>query len=291
MTEKDKPRKGAGDGDAQKKRLIQRLGVAAVLIAALLAGLALFERGELQETATAPMTQPPVLASQFARGQVQPVAQVLPEPPAPAAAAEAAPPAGEAATPPAPPTEAPEPDAVAPGRKVVLTPGKTGEHKQIHPVAARPAAESAHVRPPAEPVRSRPAAEPSPIRPVAAASAPLAAAASAAVPALASPSAPVLAARPTPAQTAAAAVAPQASAAVSPVPRSAPAGYMVQVGAYVPVGDAEALRAKLALSGIPALLEARVRAGPFASREEAATARAKIKAMGLEASILLPFHH
>ena len=262
MTEKVQTgtRAGPGDSDAQKKRLIQRLGVAAVLIAALLAGLALFERGELQEAPVPTAGTPAPAASQFARGQVQAVAQVQPEAEKPAPAAEPAPPAGEAATPPLVPPEpqSPEVPRANAGRKPV----------QAAPVrvAAAPSPAAA-LTPPAIVARAA-APTQTPVQAATAQSMP------AAVPAAAPRASP----------------ASPATAAPVSVPHLASAAYLVQVGAYSPVGDAEVLRAKLAGAGIPALVQARVRAGPFATREEAAAARAKIKAMGLETSILLPFH-
>ena len=139
MSEKDKtePRAGTGDSDAQKKRLIQRLGVAAVLIAALLAGLALFERGELQEAGLPPAGVPKQTPSQFARGQVQPVTQVQPEQEAPVAAAAAttAAPAVEAATPPMVPPEPPSPDVAPAGRKATRSAGGTAA-PLTHPAVA-----------------------------------------------------------------------------------------------------------------------------------------------------------
>ena len=59
------------------------------------------------------------------------------------------------------------------------------------------------------------------------------------------------------------------------------------MGVFNNVANAEDLRAKLELNGIPATIEARVQVGPFASREEAEAARAKLKELGLDGGLLL----
>ena len=51
---------------------------------------------------------------------------------------------------------------------------------------------------------------------------------------------------------------------------------------------AEELHAKLTLEGIPSTIEARVQAGPFKNKEEAEAARAKMKALGIDAVLLMP---
>ena len=47
-------------------------------------------------------------------------------------------------------------------------------------------------------------------------------------------------------------------------------------------------RARLVLEGIPSTIEARVQVGPFKSRAEAEAVREKMKAMGVDAVLLLP---
>jgi DedD protein len=63
-----------------------------------------------------------------------------------------------------------------------------------------------------------------------------------------------------------------------------PAGkaFALQVGVFSNAANAEDLRAKLVLAGIPAQIETRVQVGPFKSRQEVAAAEAKLKAMGME---------
>jgi len=76
------------------------------------------------------------------------------------------------------------------------------------------------------------------------------------------------------------------------VTRQAPprlfSGYALQAGVFADPRLAEELHAKLTLNGIPSTLETRVQVGPFKSREEAAAAHAKLKAMGIDAVMLTP---
>lgn len=64
--------------------------------------------------------------------------------------------------------------------------------------------------------------------------------------------------------------------------RSPAGGYVVQAGVFSHTANAEELRAKLALHGIPAQVETRVLVGPFRTRAEADRARAQMRALGLE---------
>lgn len=82
----------------------------------------------------------------------------------------------------------------------------------------------------------------------------------------------------------------------SPLVRHAPASrpltaertrqFVVQMGVFKNVSNAEELRAKLEAIGVPAQIEARVQVGPFATKQEAEAAREKLRAAGLEAGIL-----
>jgi DedD protein len=65
-------------------------------------------------------------------------------------------------------------------------------------------------------------------------------------------------------------------------------GYALQAGVFSDPRRAEELHAKLTLEGIPSTIEARVEVGPFKTREEAEAARAKMKALGIDAVLLLP---
>ena len=62
--------------------------------------------------------------------------------------------------------------------------------------------------------------------------------------------------------------------------------FVVQMGVFNNLANAEELRAKLELAGIPAQIEARVKVGPFGSREEAEAARKKLIELGLEPGFL-----
>jgi len=81
---------------------------------------------------------------------------------------------------------------------------------------------------------------------------------------------------------------PLASAANSVV---APAGFVVQVGVFTNPGNAEELRARLKAAGIATQVETRVQVGPFKSRQEAVAAQAQLKALGLDAGMVLPARH
>jgi DedD protein len=73
-----------------------------------------------------------------------------------------------------------------------------------------------------------------------------------------------------------------------PAPPRLFSGFAVQAGVFSDAQRAEELRALLMLNGIPSTLEARVQVGPFKTREEAETARQKLKALGVEGLLLPP---
>lgn len=100
-----------------------------------------------------------------------------------------------------------------------------------------------------------------------------------------SQSRPAAAAAPSRSESPVAAVQPQ------PAPPSPPrlfSGYALQAGVFSDPRRAEELNARLILEGIPSTIEARVQVGPFKSRAEAEAAREKMKAMGIDAVLLLP---
>ena len=129
------------------------------------------------------------------------------------------------------------------------------------PSAARPAAPGA----PASAARSAAAAKPAEPKP-------------------AEPKPPAASAPP--AAPARAEAAPAPAAAVPP-PRLF-YGYALQAGVFSDPRRAEDLHAKLTMEGIPSTIEARVQVGPFKTREEAEATRAKMKALGIDALLLLP---
>lgn len=63
--------------------------------------------------------------------------------------------------------------------------------------------------------------------------------------------------------------------------------HYVTFGTFVRPADAEALRARLDAQGLPAVLEARLRVGPFATREEAQAAQARLKDLGFTPGAVL----
>jgi DedD protein len=63
--------------------------------------------------------------------------------------------------------------------------------------------------------------------------------------------------------------------------------FLVQIGVFNSVANAEELRAKLELAGIPTQIEARVQVGPFATRQEAQQARDKLKDLGIEPGLVM----
>ena len=63
--------------------------------------------------------------------------------------------------------------------------------------------------------------------------------------------------------------------------------FGVQLGVFNTVANAEKLRQKMQVQGVPVVIEARVHVGPFATRAEADEARAKLKTLGVEESVLV----
>jgi DedD protein len=105
-------------------------------------------------------------------------------------------------------------------------------------------------------------------------------------PAMHKPSEPVTVARPNPQEL----VHAPESASTQHAPASRPLAqavaaarqYLFQLGVFNNPANAEELRARLTLAGIPAVLETRVQAGPFASREEAEAARKKLTELDMQ---------
>ena len=74
--------------------------------------------------------------------------------------------------------------------------------------------------------------------------------------------------------------------AAAPPPAAIPAvearqGFVVQLGMFTTVENAQSLQAKLKEQGIPAFLETRVVVGPFRDRAEADAAQRKLKELGV----------
>lgn len=262
------PEKTSGETEAAgdlRGTLVKRLAVAGGLVAVLLGVLAFFDYlATPEEPETTVYTQPVPVAPK--KEVTQPVTPVdsLPEPPPASAEPEKA-------------AEASAADAM-PKPEVPVQPAV--------PVAdLRPAAKVMAKPEPLRPeVTAVPKPEPlqSPVHPQAARPAPLVtppeftAAPAARAPGEARPA-------PLPVKTLESAQAVQV-----PSPARLLSGYALQAGVFTSVQRAEELHAKLTLNGIPSALEARVQAGPFKTREEAAAAREKLQALGIDAVLISP---
>lgn len=265
----------ADDDQALKKRLLTRVAIAGAVIVALLGGLALIDTLYVERpkqaadraedkpvtgsspTASSPSSKteaekngaPPV-ATQSDAGIIRTGETAAPEEEKTAKAVSAPPVAEHTAAPPSPPD--------------IQT-----ERRPTRPAEARIAA----IRP-AEPI-AVPRTEPE-------------TAALASVPRNANPRA---AAGPIAEPTAAS----PWSTTVRHAPASRPLSrlaetssqYLLQLGVFSNLANAEELRARLELAGVPAHLEARVQVGPFATREEALRAQEKIRALGLEPGLVV----
>jgi len=75
----------------------------------------------------------------------------------------------------------------------------------------------------------------------------------------------------------------------TPAKPLAPAqGYLVQMGVFSNIANAEDLKGRLDKAGIPAHIEARVQVGPFKNKAEAEAAQKKLAEMGLSGLLLSP---
>lgn len=244
------------DDDALKKRLMNRVAIAAVMIVALLGSLAVFDAMYV------PRPSVPAKMAALPKAEPPPVAREDPR------TAEPAPAAPEAHTPEAPKTEvakAPEP----PPPPVVeaqpaLPKAQPAPAERTASPGAPPLQASRAEKPLTKPATARPAvAKPTEVAP------------------------PPAATRPD-ARREIARTAPKHAPASKPITQAAAErGFSLQMGVFNNVANAEDLRAKLEALGIPASIEARVHVGPFASREEAEAAREKLKALGMESGMLV----
>jgi len=252
------------DDRALKKRLLTRVAVAGVVIVTLLGGLALIDTMQAERSAKAPVRP----------GQ------------------------SPAAT-----TTAPQSDAA--GEKTARQPVATqSDAGMIRPGEQAAPEEEKAAKPPAEgtlALPSPPGSDRGPTRPAEARIAslrpaeplPPARRAEREVAALAAPTSPRVPA--TPAAAPAAPPMPAQPAVARHAPPSRPLSrlaetssqFVLQLGVFSNLANAEELRARLELAGVPAHLEARVQVGPFATREEAAQAQEKIRALGLEPGLVV----
>lgn len=248
------PQAPQDDDEALRKKLLARVGIAGAVVVALVGMLTLFDGSLLKEG------KPPARVA-----AVKPIA-----PPAalPAPATEAQPEEQKSAE-----------EKVAESKPAEATPGEPrviSERPEPPVVAAEPERTEAPrmraERPMTVPATPRQAA----IR----------------------PSEPVVAKKPELAKEGAKEVArvmPPIRLKEQPAPASRPIAravesarqFVVQVGVFSNLANAEELRAKLENAGVPAHIEARVHVGPFASRDEAEQARAKMRAIGVEPGIIV----
>ena len=220
------PETSSTDDSALKRRLLNRIAVAAVVMVGLLGSLAIFD------AINAPVPPGPVRTAAAPPAAPEPAPEARPaEAPAVVAKAEPAPVPESTASPGAPPLQP------LPAEKPLTRPA-TGRAAALRPSEPVPPA-------------AAPAARPDPVRELA----------TAPVPRRATPS--------------------------RPLTQAAERLYALQMGVFNNVSNAEDLRAKLELNGIPATIEARVHVGPFATREEVDAARTKLKELGLDGGLLL----
>lgn len=240
MNETPTPETDTTADTALKRRLLNRIAVAAVVMVGLLGSLAIFDALNApepapQKMAAAPAAVPPkeeaVVPEKPAETVAAPAAEAKPEPTQVAKAGEEVVPEGTA-SPGAPPLQ-----PLPPEKR--LTKPATGRTASMRPSEPVPPATS-------------PAARPDPAREIAQA--------------------------PT---------APRRAPASRPITQAGERQYALQMGVFGNLANAEDLRAKLELNGIPSSIEARVHAGPFKTREEAELARTKLKELGLDGGLLL----
>jgi DedD protein len=244
------PETESKEDDALVRRLLSRIAVAAVVVVGLLGSLAMFD------VIYAPK---PPLATKSAALPPKSEAPAVTEPAKeePVATAEAKP-AESAAT----PVTGAKPESVV----VAKT-----EEKAVPERTASPGAPPLQPLPAEKPLTRPATSRPASIRP----SEPV-------------PPAAASTARPEPARELAhLPTAPQRAPASRPITQAGERQLALQMGVFSNVANAEDLRAKLELHGIPSSIEARVHAGPFKTREEVEVARAKLKELGLDGGLLV----
>jgi DedD protein len=232
MTQTDEskaPRTEPGDGDhVLRKRLLQRVAIAAALVLVLLGGLVLFDGTAVRE-------EKPRHEIAGIEQQVKPIEKPVVEDKA------------------AEPVDEMKAADMAAKDEPVAEPEKT----------EAPTVVSRAERPLTVPARAHQA--------------------------MMRPAEPVAAAKPPEPAKAIAHAPSQPAPASRPIARAVDAArhFLIQVGVFNNIANAEELRAKIEAGGVPARIEARVQVGPFASREEAEQAREKLKALGVEPGLVV----
>jgi DedD protein len=243
------PEEGQHD-DALRRKLVSRIAVAGVMIVALLGGLAVIDALYVPPAVTtAPKMATLTPPSIEPKAGENKVEEVKPEEAKPAA------------------------DATANAKPGELAKAETEAKSEPEKTAAPPVIGRSDEKPerPLKPLTKPAEVKPATMR----------------------PSEPVVAKRPDPAKEAVRA------APVSPLAQHAPASkplsrvaetarrFLVQMGVFNNISNAEDLRAKLEMAGVPTQIEARVQVGPFSTREEAEAARQKLVALGMEPGLLV----
>lgn len=242
-----------------RSKLLGRLAVAGVLVAALLGTLAFFDHLATapDETEEQVFTQPVPVAPKKEASQPLTPAENLPAPPEPVK---------EEA-----PVEPPPPPNVETHEAVEAKPEQAVENRPKSPLTV-----------------ATPKKMPAPPPEVAAAPAPVPEATMAPSNILPPTGASVPAEPVTSTKPAARIVETRrATAATAPAVSRLFSGFLLQAGVFSSVERAEELHARLTLSGVPSTLETRVQVGPFKSKREAEAAQAKLKELGVE-TILVP---
>lgn len=251
MADTQTPAPEPTDDDALRQRLLGRIAVAAVVIVGLLGSLAMFDA--LYTPRSVAPTQvsglPPVMPAEAPQTTAAPAGDDALKP----ATGE---PAKAAAEPAEPPPEPPSAVAAAPEGTAATGAPPLQPLPQERPLTKPATAKQAVIRP-SEPVLPPFATKPDVRREIARAPAPTM-------------------------------VTPHGAPASRPLTQAADRqSYALQLGVFSNLANAEELRAKLELAGIPASIEARVRAGPFANRAEADAARAALRSMGVGEGIMI----
>lgn len=271
-----------GEAQEMKRKLVFRMGFAAVLILLLLTALALFDQlNSSEDEPEAPTFTEAVPVGR--RELAQPVTQAASPIPDNSAA-------GSIET--ARPAEKPA-DEKPPVPESSAAPQEPPPRPEVHARPVPPRIDSPRSEAPRAEVPAAPRAE---ARPVPGSRAPAAAPAAPPAPQRMPEASHVQAA---PGRAAPEALAPRPAAPLPRVYEPAPlrvapqpprlfSGYALQAGVFSETRRAEELHAKLTLNGIPSTLEARVHVGPFKTREEADAAREKMKSLGIDAVLLSP---
>ena len=261
------PRRRDSEGDgADTRRLIKRMAMAAAMILLLLGGLAVFDHysTDVSSETTEPQFTAPVPVPKKLVAQSLPDTENQSDAKKPAMQAEP-----EAS---APPKDAKSPDLPA-RPEVLATPATAvangGASRAAGQVKMVPTGASISAR---DPLASGQAA----VKPTAREASPNSA----------TPESPTASSQPT---TLAQAEEPQPQPSKTTGALVAPrlmSGFALQAGVFGDPRRAEDLRDRIAQAGIPVTIESRVEVGPFKNKAEASAARAKLKALGIDAMLL-----